>query len=76
MECILCIKQYVGMAEISFNVSKTGIISTNEESLPLSISYQILPNERKSHPLAYGKRKLLDSIIICAIPKRFQHGPY
>lgn len=57
MECILCIKQYVGMAEISFNVSKAGIISTNEESLPLSISYQILPNVKKISPSGLWKEK-------------------
>ena len=57
MECILCIKQYVRMAETSFNVSKIGIISTNEESLLLSISYQILSNIKKIWPSGSWKEK-------------------
>ena len=57
MEYILCIKQYVGMAETSFNISKIGIISTNEESLLLSISYQILSNIKKIWPSGLWKEK-------------------
>ena len=52
MECILCT-----MVEISFNVSKIRVILTNEENLPLLISYQIFPNVKKISPSGLWKKK-------------------